>query len=99
MWSFRGYLKAKCADPVFLEQYHDQCNICPNTVMIITAIREQGLSYEEVARRAGVESRNLELLETADHCSFDDVQKLGRCLNLPVSSVCKKQTFKTPEQS
>ena len=50
MWSFRAYLKAKCADPAFHEQYHEQCNICPKTVLIISTIREQGLSKEEVAR-------------------------------------------------
>jgi hypothetical protein len=97
MWSFRAYLKAKCADPEFLDQYHEQCNICPNTAMILTAIRERGLSHEDVARSAGVEPGRLELLETADHCSFEDVQKLGLFLNLPVSGVCKK-TIKNREK-
>jgi hypothetical protein len=90
MWSFRAYLKAKCADPDFLDQYQEGCTICPNTVMIICAIKEQGLSNEDAARSAGVEPENLDLLETADRCSFEDVQKLGRFLNLPVSNVCRK---------
>jgi len=90
MWSFRAYLKTRCGDPEFLDQYQEQCTICPNTVMIISAIRERKLSYEEVARSSGVEPGNLDLLETADHCSFDDVRKLGSYLNLPILSVCKK---------
>jgi hypothetical protein len=90
MWSFRAYLKAKCADPEFLDQYREQCAICPKTVLIINAIREQGLTNEDVARRAGVELEHLELLEAADRCSFEDVQKLGRCLNLSLSDECKK---------
>ena len=94
MWSFREYLKAKCADPAFDAHYWDQCNICPNTVMILTAIREQGRSYEDVAKGAGVEPEKLMLLETADHCSFEDVRKLGRYLKLPVSAVCKKELRK-----
>lgn len=90
MWSFRAYLKAKCADPEFLDHYHDQCTICPTTVLIISAIRSQGLTNEDVARRAGVELEHLELLESADLCNFDDVQKLGRCLNLSLPGECKK---------
>ncbi len=90
MWSFRAYLKAKCADPEFLDRYREQCNICSKTVMIISSIREQGLTNEDVARRAGVELEHLELLEAADQCIFEDVQKLGRCLNLSLTGGCKK---------
>lgn len=90
MWSLRAYLKAKCADPEFLDQYREQCNICPKTVMIISTIREQGLTKEDVARRSGVELEHLELLASADRCIFDDVQKLGRCLNLSLPGECKK---------
>lgn len=93
MWSFRAYLKAKCADPEFLDQYHEGCNICPKTVLIINTIREQGLTNEDVARRAGVELEHLELLETADRCSFEDVQKLGRCLDLSLSGECPKEDW------
>ena len=98
MWSFRAYLKDKCADPGFDDQYHEQCAICPNTVMIITAMREQGLSIEDAARGAGVDLEHLELLESADRCSFDDVRKLGRYLNLPISAECKKETRKRKKQ-
>jgi hypothetical protein len=94
MWSFRAYLKAKCADPGFLDHYHEQCTICPKTVMIISAIREQGLTNEDVARRSGVELGRLELLESADQCVFEDVQKLGRCLNLALSGECRKKNRK-----
>jgi len=90
MWSFRAYLENKCADPVFLDQYREQCTICPKTVLIISTIREQGLAKEEVARISGVELEHLELLESADLCIFDDVQKLGLCLNLNFSGECKK---------
>jgi hypothetical protein len=90
MWSFRAYLKAKCADPAFRDEYHEQCTICPKTVMIIKTIREQRLTNAEVARRSGVTLERLDLLESADHCSFDDVQKLGRCLNLSFSNECRK---------
>jgi hypothetical protein len=31
-----------------------------------------------------------QLLESADQCIFDDVQKLGRHLNLSFSGECKK---------
>ncbi len=91
MWSFRAYLKAKCADPEFLDQYREQCTLCPKTVMIISTIRERGLTNEDVARRSGVELEHLELLESADRCIFDDVQKLGRCLNLTLSGECRKK--------
>ena len=90
MWSFRGYLEVKCADPAFRDQYREQCNICPKTVQIVTAIRERGLAGEDVALRAGVEPAHLELLETGDQCIFDDVQKLGRCLDLDFSGLCRK---------
>ena len=90
MWGFRAYLKAKCADPKFLDQYQEQCNICPKTVLIISTIRELGLTREDVARRAGVELEHLELLEAAERCSFEDVQKLGRCLDLSLPGECKK---------
>ena len=90
MWSFRAYLKAKCADPKFLEQYHEQCNICPKTVKILTTIKERGLTYEHVARSSGVALEHLELLESADQCIFDDARKLARCLDLSFSGECKK---------
>ena len=90
MWSFRGYLEAKCDDPAFRDLYREQCNICPKTVQIITTMREQGLAVEDVARRAGVEPEHLELLEAGDQCIFDDVQKLGRCLDLSFSGECRK---------
>ncbi len=90
MWSFRGYLKTKCADPEFLAQFREQCAICPRTVLIISTIRERGLSNEVVARGAGVKLENLELLELADRCSFDDVRKLYRFLDLTLSGKCKK---------
>lgn len=90
MWSFRAYLKTKCADPEFLAQYRDQCCICPRTVLIISTIRERGLSNEAVARGAGVALEHLELLESADRCFFDDVQKLYRFLDLPLSGECRK---------
>jgi hypothetical protein len=91
MWSFKAYLKAKCADPAFREQYHEQCTICPKTVMIIRTIGEQGLANEDVARSSGVELEHLELLESADRCDFEDVQKLGQCLNLSLSGECRKR--------
>jgi hypothetical protein len=37
-----------------------------------------------------VELGRLELLESADQCVFEDVQKLGRCLNLSLPGECKK---------
>ena len=94
MWSFRAYLKVKCADPKFLERYREGCNVCPKTVLIFSTIREQGLAYEDVARRAGVELENLELLEEADRCSFEDVKKLGRVLSLSLPDECKKKDWR-----
>jgi hypothetical protein len=90
MWTYRAYLQAKCADPGFLDHYHEQCTICPKTVLIIATIRERGLRYEDVARRSGVTLEHLELLESADQCIFDDVQKLGQYLNLSWSEECRK---------
>ena len=90
MWTLRAYLQAKCADPDFLGRYHEQCTICPRTVLIISTIRERGLTNEEVARRSGVKLEHLELLESADQCIVDDVEELGRFLNLSWSGVCKK---------
>ena len=90
MWSFRDYLKAKCADPEFLEQYREHCCICPLTVTIISTIRERGLSIEEAAQGAGIELEHLKLLESAERCSFNDVQKLFRFLELPVFCECRK---------
>jgi hypothetical protein len=90
MWSFRAYLAAKCTDPGFLDHYHEQCTICPKTVLIISTIRERGLAKEDVARGAGVELEHLELLESADQCIHDDVQKLGQYLKLSLSGECKK---------
>lgn len=90
MWSFRDYLKTKCADTGFLDQYREQCCICPRTVLIVSTIRERGLSNEAVARGAGVELEHLELLESADRCLFDDVRKLCRFLDLPVPGECRK---------
>jgi hypothetical protein len=91
MWSLRAYLRDKCAEPGFLELYQDRCAICPKTVLIISTIREQGLSSEDVARSSGVTFEHLELLESADRCSFDDVKKLSRFLGLPEPDVCKKK--------
>jgi len=90
MWTFKSYLQAKCSDPAFLDQYHEQCTICPKTVLIITTMREWGLTNEEVANGSGVKLEHLELLESADQCIFADVQKLGRYLNLFLSDECKK---------
>jgi hypothetical protein len=90
MWTFRAYLRAKCADPGFLDRYHEQCTICPKTVLIITTIRERGLTNEDVVRGSGVKLEHLELLESADQCIFDEVRKLGRFLNLSLSDECKK---------
>jgi hypothetical protein len=98
MWSFRAYLKAKCADPKFLDQYREGCNVCPKTVLIFSTIREQGLTYEDVARRAGVELERLVLLEEADQCSFEDVKKLGRLLNLSLSDECPKEDWHRSKQ-
>jgi hypothetical protein len=66
--------------------------------MIISAIRSRGLTNEDVARRSGVELEHLELLASADRCLFDDVQKLGRCLNLSLPGECKKSK-KEPDES
>ena len=63
MWSFRAYLKAKCADQGFHAQYREQCAICPMTVLLISTIRERGLSNEAVAQGGGLELERLELLE------------------------------------
>ncbi len=90
MWSFRAYLKAKCADPKFNDQYIAQCNICPKTVQILSTIREKGLTYEDVARKTGVNVERLELLEAADQCNFDDAQELARFLGLHFSGLCVK---------
>jgi hypothetical protein len=91
MQSFREYLKAQCADPAFREQYHEQCCICQWTASIISTIQERGLSNESVARGAGVELEHLELLESADRCSPDDVLKLCGYLGIPDSGVCRKR--------
>jgi len=98
MWSFKAYLKDKCSDPAFLNHYLDQCNICPKTVLIITTMRERGLSPEEVARQAGVAVKHLELLESADRCKYDDVVKLCRFLGLPEPGECKKENWKKGKQ-
>jgi hypothetical protein len=94
MWTFRGYLQAKCADPKFLDQYREECSVCPKTVLIFSTIREQGLAYEDVAQRAGVDLEHLELLEQADRCSFEEVQRLGRCLNLSLSDKCTREDWR-----
>ncbi len=99
MWSFRAYLKAKCADPRFLDRYHEQCNICPKTVLIFTTMRERGLAHEVVARQAGVDPEHLHLLEEAERCSFEDVRKLGRCLGLSISEDCKKEHWRRSKLS
>jgi len=91
MWSFRAYLKAKCADQGFHAQYREQCAICPMTVLLISTIRERGLSNADVARGAEVDLERLELLESADRCSFDDVKKLYRFLDIPMSGECRKK--------
>lgn len=91
MWSFRAYLKAKCADQGFHAQYREQCTICPLTVLLISTIRERGLSNADVARGAEVDLERLELLESADRCSFDDVKKLYRFLDIPMSGECRKK--------
>ncbi len=93
MWSFRAYLKAKCADPSFNERYHEQCAICPKTVLIFTAIRERRLPHEEVAARAGVDPERLRLLEAAEECDFEEVRKLGRCLGLDLPEECRKKEW------
>lgn len=90
MWSFRDYLKARCADQGFLDQFREQCTICPLTVLVISTIRERGLSNEAVARGARVELEHLELLESADQCSFEEVKKLYRYLDIPLSGKCRK---------
>ena len=90
MWTFKAYLHAKCADPLFRDHYHEHCAICPMTVLIISTIREHGLTYEDVAIGSGVKREHLELLESADQCIYDDVQKLARYLNLTWSDECKK---------
>ncbi len=94
MWSFRAYLRDKCADPAFLDHYFDQCNICPKTVLIVTTIRERGLSPEDVARQTGVNLEDLSLLESADRCEYDDVVKLCSFLGLPDPGECKKENWK-----
>ena len=91
MRSFKTYLKAKCVDPAFLAQYREQCTICPLTVLLISTIGERGLASEAVARGAGVELEHLALLETADRCSFDEVRKLYRFLDIPLSGECRKK--------
>ena len=98
MWSFRTYLKDKCADPAFFDQYLEQCNICPKTVLIITTMRDRGLSPEDVARRAGVDREHLELLESADRCEYNDIVKLCRFLGLPEPGECKKENWKKEKQ-
>ncbi len=90
MWSFRSYLKAKCADPAFLEQYEEGCTICPQTVAMFNIIRERGLSFEQVAEQSGVLLENVELLSTAERCCYDDIRSIARCLNYPLSGVCRK---------
>jgi hypothetical protein len=90
MRSFRAYLASKCSDPVFLARYREQCCICPRTVLVISTIRERGLSHEAVARGAGVELEHLLLLESADRCSFDEVKSLSRFLDLPLHGECRK---------
>ena len=94
MWSFRAYLNKKCADPGFLDQYREQCAICPKTVLVVNEIRERGLSNEAVARSAGVELEHLLLLESADRCSYDDVKKLCHFLNLALPGECRKSQKK-----
>jgi transcriptional regulator with XRE-family HTH domain len=59
-------------------------------VQIIAAIKEQGLSNETVARKAGVDPEHLSLLESGDRCSFDEVKKLCTALGLSLPDECKK---------
>jgi len=99
MWSFRAYLQKKCSDPEFREQYQEECNICPKTVLIISTIQERGLSNEEAARRSGVALDHLKLLESADRCEYDDIVKLCRFLGLPDPGICKKKTKNREKQN
>jgi hypothetical protein len=90
MKTFRSYLRDKCADPEFLKRYRDQCTICPITVQLFAAITEQELSSDAAARKAGVDLKNLALLESADRCSFDEVKKLYSALGLSLPCECKR---------
>ncbi len=98
MRTFRTYLRELCSDPAFLDLYLEQCTICPNTAKIINAIVEQGLSKEDVAHRAGIDPASLDLLESADRCSFEEIQKLCRALGFAVPTACRKKRARDREK-
>ncbi|MDA8098904.1 MAG: hypothetical protein M0042_04700 [Nitrospiraceae bacterium] len=94
MWSLKAYLKAKCADPAFLDRYHEECAICPKTVAIMTTIRERGLAFADVAQRAGVDIEHLQLLEAGERCDIEEVHRLGRCLDLAIAGDCRRESWR-----
>lgn len=90
---FRTYLHRKCSDPEFKEQYDRLCTVCTRTASIVGKMQENGISVEDMARRTGIAAENLQKLETADWCHFDDIRKLCRALDIEEPRSCVKQRF------
>ena len=90
MQAFRKYLEEQLCNPEFRDEYQDECNICKVTVGVINKIYAENLSKEEIAKKAGVDIKSLQDLESADKCYFEDVQKLCKVLGLEVPERCKK---------
>ncbi len=88
-----AYLDHRCSEPEFKDEYDRHCNICSNTVAIISKMQELGITVEEMSRRTGVATENLLKLETADWCSYSDVRKLCRALGLREPQGCAKERF------
>lgn len=90
---FRAYLDQKCSDPGFSEQYDRHCTVCAKTVAIVRKMHEKEILPAEMAQRTGIAVENLIGLETGDWCSFEDIVKLCRALDLEEPQSCRKQRF------
>ena len=90
MLTFRSLLDSKLDDEEFKCLFDQECNICKYTVRIIEKIHLEKIPIETLAKDLGVNKRNIQELEDAEHCNPHLVVRLCNHLSLEAPSHCPK---------
>lgn len=91
MKNFRGHLQEKLKSERFKRLYEEERQLAELSLNLLKAREREGLSQQEVARRAKVTQQQLSKLENGINCNMSTFLKVCSALELKVDLESLKQ--------
>lgn len=90
MISFEKKLKEKLKNPEFKEAYEKEKKIIEIAMQVKKSREEEGLSQQELAKKAHITQQQLSKIENAENCNIATFIKVINALHLQMTLIHQK---------